>query len=426
MRPPARSAKLVEDAKALLRCTENQLAACIELSRQSYLSATGFEEAQLDIAQLLAVADEFTREHALRVVESLSSTAQEMEAAINALWVAKEGLVDWHAFSKQTSVRRDTTRYRHARRKIAELQEEGRQRASDILECLSTTLEPLNGLVAVGEGADEAADEDYGFNYQPAEDELARECMACAETKQPHEFPDQPPTTRCQHPSTTCRTCLNSWIEAELGARSGTGLRCPECQQTMEHREIQAAASAKMFAAYERRVTLNALASLPEFAWCLSPRTCGSGQLNVDGNPFMICEACGYRQCTKHRMAWHDGETCRQYESRASTSTRAQDESRKIIEESKTEAMIGTVSKQCPGGCGWRLDKYEGCDHVRCTRCGYEFCWYVLFHRCRSRRIRPLTDVCLFRECLASWDGIQQWSNTAHRPDCRYHSNNVR
>jgi hypothetical protein len=42
-------------------------------------------------------------------------------------------------------------------------------------------------------------------------------------------------------------------------------------------------------------------------------------------------------------------------------------------EDAATEAMLDTISKICPGkDCAWRIQKSDGCDHMRCQKCGHE------------------------------------------------------
>lgn len=230
-----------------------------------------------------------------------------------------------------------------------------------------------------------------------SEDEM-RECAACTENKHQTDFPIECPTVRCEHLPNTCLECMKTWMRNELDAKGCDGLKCPECPQTLDYHEVKAMASKETFEAYDRLAMRKALGELDEFAWCLNAR-CGNGQLNEDKNHYMICESCGYRQCLTHKVAWHDGESCEQYDYRISGRQAEDDErhtreredrkrydemrdeqkaaKRRAEEEKKTESMIGTVSKQCPGGCGWRIQRNEGCDHMTCKKCRHEFCWYV-------------------------------------------------
>ncbi len=223
-----------------------------------------------------------------------------------------------------------------------------------------------------------------------------KECMACTDSKDRMDFPAKAPTASCEHPVNTCSECLRTWLASEVESKGCEGLKCPECCQTLQYGDVQLAASAETFVKYDRLAMHNLLSSEEEFAWCLRPN-CGSGQLNVENSDFMICASCDYRQCLKHKVEWHKGETCEQYEYR--TSGQQQRE-----EEAKTNAMIDSVSKTCPGeGCGWRIQKTDGCDHMTCKKCRHQFCW----------------------ECLAAQAEIKRIGNTAHETRCKYHSTNL-
>ncbi|CAK4034646.1 E3 ubiquitin- ligase [Lecanosticta acicola] len=231
-----------------------------------------------------------------------------------------------------------------------------------------------------------------------------RTCICCGDSKHPLDFPAKPPTAQCEHPSRTCFECMHSWLASELDSNGSENIKCAECPQVLAFGDVRRLATESTFTAYETLITRNALSSLPEFAWCLSP-TCTSGQLNnsADGSEndrenYMHCVACGYKQCLHHRVPWHTGETCTQYTYRTS-GQKSRDE------EAATRAIIDSISKKCPGpNCGWRIQKIDGCDHMTCKKCRFEFCW----------------------ECLASHREIRNVGNTAHEAWCKFHSDNLK
>lgn len=223
-----------------------------------------------------------------------------------------------------------------------------------------------------------------------------KECCVCGDSKEPTDFPAKAPTGGCEHRPGTCKECLQSWMSSELDTKGCDGIKCPECTQTLEYNEVQEAASAETFAKYDKLTIRNVLGDLDEFAWCLKPE-CGSGQLNIDNNHFMDCVSCGYKQCLNHKVAWHSGETCEAYDYRVSGE-------KKRDEERKEQQMLDTLSKKCPGvGCGWRIQKIDGCEHMTCKKCKFQFCWL----------------------CLASHEEIKRVGNTAHASDCKFHSTNL-
>ncbi|KAM3421609.1 hypothetical protein BST61_g1996 [Cercospora zeina] len=234
-------------------------------------------------------------------------------------------------------------------------------------------------------------EEEARIAAEDAERNRPRGCICCGDDKAPLEFPARPTTLSCEHDNNTCTDCMRTWLATEFETKGTEDLKCPECPCKLEYDDILAHATQETFASYEKMLTRNALSQLDEFAWCLSA-TCDSGQINVADvfGSYMDCAACGYKQCLTHKAPWHTGETCLQYEYRTS-GAKAKEEER------ATEAMLDTVSKRCPGpDCGWRIQKIDGCDHMRCKKCKFEFCW----------------------ECLASHKEIKKVGNTAHQSWC--------
>lgn len=61
-------------------------------------------------------------------------------------------------------------------------------------------------------------------------------------------------------------------------------------------------------------MTLSCVRQMPEWREC--PRAeCAAGQLCEDGDkqPCITCWACAQQFCYIHKMPWHEGQTCEQY-----------------------------------------------------------------------------------------------------------------
>lgn len=199
-----------------------------------------------------------------------------------------------------------------------------------------------------------------------------------------------------------------------------------------------------------------ALSSIPNFYWCLSPH-CSAGQIHpfpLSTNPTFVCATCSHTYCLNHPSTpYHSGLSCPEYDallhpplqltsispishaphqppfpqltyynSQSSPSSppsthqppsladisstsaslviayRAAAE--KTSQEKSDERLAKEIGKRCPNAfCGWWIEKNEGCDHMTCSKCNFEFCW----------------------ECCAPFAPILRRGNKFHRGWCKYY-----
>ncbi|KAF2025622.1 hypothetical protein EK21DRAFT_29149, partial [Setomelanomma holmii] len=218
----------------------------------------------------------------------------------------------------------------------------------------------------------------------------------CAVCETCHAVNGLPSLADCEHPPKTCAECYTGWIAAQLEGSNWAGVKCPEtkCKVRLTYYEIQQIASTDMFQKYDTFLARAAISEDPNFRWC---RACDAGQEHLSGEEGNIftCHSCGHKVCIKHESTWHEGETCEEYEYRAS----GQKEHDLQAQEEASLAAIGKLSKKCPGPiCVYSIEKNDGCDHMTCSRCRYEFCWI----------------------CLSEYNRIRREGNSAHAPDCKY------
>lgn len=144
----------------------------------------------------------------------------------------------------------------------------------------------------------------------------------------------------------------------------------------------------KLFERYDLFICRHRLEQMPEFIWCSNPQ-CGAGQLNYGGedNNIVACIRCHQKTCFTHKVPWHSGLTCAQYDLQGDKSNHASLE------------WITQNTKQC-SRCHYRIEKNKGCDHMTCAKCGYEFCW----------------------SCLADFNQIRKDGNHRHDPNCKHYA----
>ncbi|KAF7870289.1 hypothetical protein EAF04_004035 [Stromatinia cepivora] len=216
-----------------------------------------------------------------------------------------------------------------------------------------------------------------------------RECSICAEELNFADFPNQI-SAGCLHDPTCCRTCLSRSIGVQIESIQWDEITCLECPALLSFDNVKSFASEADFITYDRNVLLSCIRSDPNFTNCLGPE-CGGGQIHEDGDdqPIMTCGTCSFKTCFTHKMPWHTGLTCGQYNSQTRERLQQEEASQKLMEK---------ATKKCPN-CQVRIQKNKGCDHMTCQSCKHEFCW----------------------SCFADYKLIRSTDNSAHTSTCPYY-----
>ena len=170
-------------------------------------------------------------------------------------------------------------------------------------------------------------------------------------------------------------------------------------------------------ASHEYLTLRHSVSAHPDFMWCLS---CDSGQMHDGSNgPVVICIACNSRACFDHKVPWHEGLTCRQYDGydavemektlktpktpwtcklrhifsrrrglaqtpKPETEYRIAQGLMRVATERKEQANLSSATiekscKICPNpSCNAPIQKSQGCSRMTCTKCSCEFCFRCL------------------------------------------------
>ncbi|EKD19388.1 ring finger protein [Drepanopeziza brunnea f. sp. 'multigermtubi' MB_m1] len=218
----------------------------------------------------------------------------------------------------------------------------------------------------------------------------AIECCVCAGDYGPDKFPESEITSTCEHHSKAmvCLRCIRFSIQTFLAQGNLHLIRCPLCPAMLSKDEIKKYGTKEMFSRYEYLVQM----ATPGLVMCLSP-SCGMGQVhpsNAD-NPIMTCDTCGFRTCVTHKLPWHEGFTCAEFDLEESQIERLE------ADEATAKLLSQQDSRICPS-CNQGVTRTEGCDHLQC-RCGQQWCF----------------------ECQAAWENILRLGPTAHARTCPNH-----
>eukprot|EP01111_Echinosteliopsis_oligospora_P017147 TRINITY_DN7338_c0_g1_i1.p1 TRINITY_DN7338_c0_g1~~TRINITY_DN7338_c0_g1_i1.p1 ORF type:complete len:261 (-),score=47.06 TRINITY_DN7338_c0_g1_i1:21-728(-) len=221
-------------------------------------------------------------------------------------------------------------------------------------------------------------------------------CDICFDTS-PTNFPK--PTKECAHWPTTCKACITEHLDTIVHGCSVSSnisysaIKCiyKTCKKTFGHSDLKSYLSEPQLKRLDELQFNEYVEQDPDFRWCASP-TCGSGQIvegGEEGNNFFTCIKCKEKTCVKHKVAFHTGVTCSEFDK-----TLAEDEAAlQLWKEQNT--------KKCPAqNCQVNIEKNGGCDHMKCFKCKHEFCW----------------------SCLAPFEPIRRDGNHHHRPTCRFYA----
>ena len=93
------------------------------------------------------------------------------------------------------------------------------------------------------------------------------------------------------------------------------------------------------------------------FIMCLSAN-CDAGQVHEGDDPMMVCNFCQFKTCVRHKLPWHEGQTCAEFNLDDAQLERLEDEE-------ASAKMLATITSVCPK-CKQGVIKSDGCDHMSC------------------------------------------------------------
>ncbi|KAB8300133.1 hypothetical protein EYC80_000363 [Monilinia laxa] len=210
------------------------------------------------------------------------------------------------------------------------------------------------------------------------------ECSICAEMTKLWKI-YQHITGKCDHPhgTYTCQQCLDKYIITTMEDGFLNRIKCPICPAVLTLKDISKASRT----VFERYKYLSDRASRAgNFIECLGPN-CGAGQVHEGSEPVMICCHCKFKTCVKHKLPWHEGLSCDDFDIDESQIER-------LEQAEATAKLLAKDSRICPKykECVMRT---EGCDHMLCN-CGNSWCYL----------------------CGADSENIIRYGPTAHSRNC--------
>mmetsp|Transcript_4026 Transcript_4026/g.7621 ORF Transcript_4026/g.7621 Transcript_4026/m.7621 type:complete len:552 (+) Transcript_4026:279-1934(+) len=160
-----------------------------------------------------------------------------------------------------------------------------------------------------------------------------------------------------------CRDCWGGFVGSKLtDGPSCVYARCPEagCDEVVTNVDVRdVGGDEKEWRKWELRsfVDLN-----KNMRWCPGA-DCDKVAVSKTGEGEANCE-CGRDFCLKCGEEPHSPVSCKDFEKWLE----------KCQNESETANWILANTKKCPK-CYTRIEKNQGCNHITCQQCKYDFCW---------------------------------------------------
>ena len=163
----------------------------------------------------------------------------------------------------------------------------------------------------------------------------------------------------CQHKF--CFDCIYGYLKSKIEHYDPKSIQCPSegCSWPLEEAFIEEMLKEDQILLEKYKKFKDQLEILdhPERKWCIRPDCPHYVEIDLEQKTNKVVCKCGQIMCFVCANAWHEGMTCLQ----------AADTDYQKYEEK-------VVVKQCPK-CLAKIEKNEGCNHMTCSRCKYEFCW---------------------------------------------------
>ncbi|KAL4450317.1 hypothetical protein ABPG74_009023 [Tetrahymena malaccensis] len=162
--------------------------------------------------------------------------------------------------------------------------------------------------------------------------------------------------THCSH--NFCMQCIQTYIINKINCSEVLNIVCPQasCGVKIQDLQIQKVISPDLFEKYMRFKKIMVLNQDPNIRWCPTV-DCETFIRREDKEKICLsCPKCSQKICFLCNSKWHEG-TC-------------EDAMNQSLIQMKEKLQI----KQCPK-CKGRIQKFDGCNHMKCWICSYEFCW---------------------------------------------------
>ena len=163
-----------------------------------------------------------------------------------------------------------------------------------------------------------------------------------------------------------CSSCWRDFLTSALAnGRAVVLTRCPayQCNSLVHDATFRRMCSAAEYERFMHFVLRSYVEDNRSMRWCTHPG-CPYALHALNHTVLSVSCRAGHKFCFQCQEEWHEPCTCEQLVRWREKNTTESDNAHWII----------ANTKRCPQ-CSVRIEKNQGCNHITCRHCKYEWCW---------------------------------------------------
>ena len=208
----------------------------------------------------------------------------------------------------------------------------------------------MRSLLSLGESSEQSGKESKEMNEN---------CLICEEKLTDEEKENN--FVECFHGF--CNDCYYNYFKEKINNNQIYRIKCPEkdcnCLIFNEFIVTKLINDISLIEKFHKLRERRQLALDPNIQLCPFP-DCESYAKKNENNKYVSCVQNNHKFCFKCLKDWHGDKECSNE-----------------IDKSFIEWKDSSKVKRCPK-CKYFIEKNEGCNHMTCTYCKYEFCWLCM------------------------------------------------
>eukprot|EP00456_Euglypha_rotunda_P087610 TRINITY_DN8930_c0_g1_i3.p1 TRINITY_DN8930_c0_g1~~TRINITY_DN8930_c0_g1_i3.p1 ORF type:complete len:620 (-),score=105.07 TRINITY_DN8930_c0_g1_i3:30-1772(-) len=172
-----------------------------------------------------------------------------------------------------------------------------------------------------------------------------------------------------------CKDCWKGFLQSEIGAGVATVFsKCPaqddkgkKCQEPVDYDTMKKFLTVAELAKLDGWILDQYVQSATNLKWCPKPG-CNYAAEYERGDACDVYCKCGQSFCFHCQVVAHSPAPCDLAKKWGTLTNDA---------EAASERLIQSLTKPCPK-CGTRIEKNRQCNHMKCSKCNFDFCWQCL------------------------------------------------